>query len=316
MKCPKCQFTSFDYLDNCKKCGAELSELKNNLNILSVVPRVITTDRVQTILDTDIPEEQGMIDTMDTSIQSVQDTLGNEQTLDHEIEGQEGVVLEDSHEIDTEDKNILGSPVDLNFEDTIEENPSLIEEELEEETAEKGEEYADILKTEISNDDEVSEVPFKLETEESSDASELALDEEGEEDADILKTEISIDDEVSEIPFKLETEESSDASELSLEEGMEEFVEEKDTDDDIELELPEFSKYSEISIGMEDIESLDTYQSEEGFELSPLEIDSKEEISAFPEKHEEDTETVQLDPESLEIIEFEEEEPSSDEELK
>ncbi|NJC88417.1 MAG: hypothetical protein FIB02_07790 [Desulfuromonas sp.] len=28
MRCPKCGFHSFDYLDNCKKCGVDLSELK------------------------------------------------------------------------------------------------------------------------------------------------------------------------------------------------------------------------------------------------------------------------------------------------
>jgi len=28
MRCPKCGFHSFDYLDNCKKCGGDLTELK------------------------------------------------------------------------------------------------------------------------------------------------------------------------------------------------------------------------------------------------------------------------------------------------
>jgi len=28
MRCPKCGFHSFDYLDNCKKCGVDLTELK------------------------------------------------------------------------------------------------------------------------------------------------------------------------------------------------------------------------------------------------------------------------------------------------
>jgi hypothetical protein len=28
MRCPKCGFHSFDYLDSCKKCGGDLTELK------------------------------------------------------------------------------------------------------------------------------------------------------------------------------------------------------------------------------------------------------------------------------------------------
>ncbi|MBW1975541.1 MAG: hypothetical protein JRI45_08210 [Deltaproteobacteria bacterium] len=31
MRCPKCHYISFDYLDKCKKCGADLTELKRQL---------------------------------------------------------------------------------------------------------------------------------------------------------------------------------------------------------------------------------------------------------------------------------------------
>ena len=37
MKCPKCGYTSFDYLDECKKCGKDLTEHKEKFNIRSLM---------------------------------------------------------------------------------------------------------------------------------------------------------------------------------------------------------------------------------------------------------------------------------------
>lgn len=37
MRCPKCGFNSFDYLDNCKKCGKDLVEFKERYGIKSVL---------------------------------------------------------------------------------------------------------------------------------------------------------------------------------------------------------------------------------------------------------------------------------------
>lgn len=37
MKCPKCGFTSFDFLDSCKKCGATLEEHKSRFGIRSLL---------------------------------------------------------------------------------------------------------------------------------------------------------------------------------------------------------------------------------------------------------------------------------------
>jgi hypothetical protein len=38
MKCPKCNYTSFDYLDNCKRCGTELRDARSLLQIIAVSP--------------------------------------------------------------------------------------------------------------------------------------------------------------------------------------------------------------------------------------------------------------------------------------
>jgi len=43
MKCPKCGYTSYDYLDECKKCGADISDTRAMLGVIAVSPE----DRAQ-----------------------------------------------------------------------------------------------------------------------------------------------------------------------------------------------------------------------------------------------------------------------------
>ena len=38
MKCPKCKYTAFDYLDACPRCGKDLTPEKAKLNISSIKP--------------------------------------------------------------------------------------------------------------------------------------------------------------------------------------------------------------------------------------------------------------------------------------
>ncbi len=44
MKCPKCGYNSFDYLDSCKKCNKDLSEHKAHFNIRSILLSEMPTD--------------------------------------------------------------------------------------------------------------------------------------------------------------------------------------------------------------------------------------------------------------------------------
>lgn len=46
MKCPKCNYTSFDYLTECKKCGQLLDEVKRRLNLQLSKP---SSDIVETV---------------------------------------------------------------------------------------------------------------------------------------------------------------------------------------------------------------------------------------------------------------------------
>lgn len=38
MKCPKCNYTGFDYLDICKQCGTDLRDTRSLLQIIAVSP--------------------------------------------------------------------------------------------------------------------------------------------------------------------------------------------------------------------------------------------------------------------------------------
>ncbi len=38
MKCPKCGYVSFDYLDTCKKCGNDLTSVRAILGLVPVIP--------------------------------------------------------------------------------------------------------------------------------------------------------------------------------------------------------------------------------------------------------------------------------------
>jgi hypothetical protein len=44
MKCPKCGYISFDYLDRCKSCGDDLVPTKIKLNIYTKQPELDVND--------------------------------------------------------------------------------------------------------------------------------------------------------------------------------------------------------------------------------------------------------------------------------
>jgi hypothetical protein len=51
MKCPKCGYNSFDYLDSCKKCNKDLTEHKARFNIQSVLLSEIPVTESSTIAE-------------------------------------------------------------------------------------------------------------------------------------------------------------------------------------------------------------------------------------------------------------------------
>ena len=59
MKCPKCGFNSFEYLDSCKKCGNDLAAFKMSLGIQPVVmpPGVFTGQQAGNRSEMDMEQE-------------------------------------------------------------------------------------------------------------------------------------------------------------------------------------------------------------------------------------------------------------------
>ena len=41
MKCPKCGYVSFEYLDTCRKCGRDLTQFKTDMGVTTFTPGVI-----------------------------------------------------------------------------------------------------------------------------------------------------------------------------------------------------------------------------------------------------------------------------------
>jgi len=78
MKCPKCNYISFDYNENCPKCRRSLTEVRAKMNLPSYCPMLLT----QTEIDGQVPEpsiriEQtdniGIEESMDTQFSDSQD---------------------------------------------------------------------------------------------------------------------------------------------------------------------------------------------------------------------------------------------------
>ncbi len=73
MKCPKCSYTSFDYLQECKKCGEILDGSRKSLNLKIGVPTMFADigNRVEELSDLDKPATEATgIDTQDEQLES------------------------------------------------------------------------------------------------------------------------------------------------------------------------------------------------------------------------------------------------------
>ena len=82
MKCPKCSYTSFDYLQECKKCGEILDGSRKSLNLKMGVPTIFAEigNRNEEQSNLDKPAaETTFVDTQDEQLESGL-LLGNEFT--------------------------------------------------------------------------------------------------------------------------------------------------------------------------------------------------------------------------------------------
>jgi len=64
MKCPKCNFTSFDYNSACPKCGKDLTPERDLMNLPSYKPKPLSLSGPLTIYS-EVPDSSGAIDQME-----------------------------------------------------------------------------------------------------------------------------------------------------------------------------------------------------------------------------------------------------------
>ncbi len=92
MKCPKCSYTTFDYLDTCPRCGKDMTAEKAKLNISSIKPKPpfllgsLTGDLSDSSVGIPIPEgSEGVAEEMKLKDEEVYDD-GSELDINMEEE--------------------------------------------------------------------------------------------------------------------------------------------------------------------------------------------------------------------------------------
>lgn len=132
MKCPKCNYTSFDYLDNCKQCGADLGDVRSLLQIIAVSPEdqappaPIVAPEVPSTEETTVPPESDVLSADDGAGADVAlDTLDFDGSFDDLVEhtsyaseGPESAVTETPRDSGEGQEEEL---LDLDFGDLFEE---------------------------------------------------------------------------------------------------------------------------------------------------------------------------------------------------
>jgi len=199
MKCPKCNYTSFDYLTECKKCGQLLDEVKKRLNLQLSKPTINIEETVDpeaesivkesatneektdpfanqeaSLADAGKQEEDELI-TVSMATESLPPleglgTMGAIQDEDSLVKekddiGFESVQAEESQEITTE-----FNPSDEQLEELqIQEEPDMEEEmpeldiEISADTGDKLEDYDHEKVIELTEDDQIFDLELDLE---------------------------------------------------------------------------------------------------------------------------------------------------------
>jgi hypothetical protein len=103
VKCPKCSYTSYDYLKECKKCGEILVESRRSLNLKMVEPTLFTS------IYSDEPEKTNLTKVEPTftgTSKPVDEQHENGFILDNEFAPQEKAEFDPAPEISSEQKDL------------------------------------------------------------------------------------------------------------------------------------------------------------------------------------------------------------------
>ncbi|MDF1551484.1 MAG: hypothetical protein P1P84_00405 [Deferrisomatales bacterium] len=88
MKCPKCNYSSFDYLESCKRCGTDLRDARSLLQIISVSPE----DQAPAAPTMEMLDEEPL----DEGAQAEESSFGDMRPLDEDEEILDGLDFDGS----------------------------------------------------------------------------------------------------------------------------------------------------------------------------------------------------------------------------
>jgi hypothetical protein len=305
MKCSKCGYVSFDNFDNCKKCGFELSEIKAKLNIPSYFVRTDTP--------AESPEDQEVVESIDSSTELTPESSEKLASLE------EGLIIDSEQTSFGEQEDTF--QFELEGEDAT---PELTIEEEPDETTDK-EETAKQIKTGVSDAGLGDDISLELEDEEAMEEI-FPLDETEKDVEDIFSKPMGIEKPDETLPLEespieksilepeqppSETQEDTSESELEGESTAELSTEE--TAKAIMTDGSDDGLADDLSLMLEDDETLETELSDEDIKLSTSEIESLKEEIVLLEQEDEDTDPISLESSDIDILEFEEEVPGSSE---
>ncbi|MBI3600564.1 MAG: hypothetical protein HY097_07975 [Nitrospinae bacterium] len=163
MKCPKCGYVSFEYLDTCRKCGRDLSQFKSAMGVAAFTPGVINVLKYA-----EGSEEEGETETLTseaaTAVEEAAPETIQETALGHHLYSPTLSVEEAAG------KTVEETPVEAAAEEKGE-----IEITLPEEMAEPQLEAAEVSPPPAQGE-EKGEIEFNLEIPEEKEEIELTLD--------------------------------------------------------------------------------------------------------------------------------------------
>lgn len=306
MRCPKCNYVSFDHLDNCKKCGNDLQAVKAELGWTDEMPGPIAF--FEDKLTTEETVDQGMDSTepdavVDTVGQTGDDLAFADTELSIDMGDDDGIQLDamddmlDDDMIDTEEPASMEAiEIDQDDDGIALDMGDIMDESQDTNLSDE---------SQISSSQDNEEIPFEeLETEEP-----LGIDDE------IGQETISIEEDSADI-ISMDIENGEGITEIYDQDGFEDEITSEISGSESEeiIEIDDEAVDSEEEFNIDDDQTLVYSDEIEETETSSIEQEDEggdEEIISTPASETDETMVIELD-EGQELVLTDSEESSAD----
>ena len=306
MRCPKCNYVSFDHLDNCKKCGNDLQAVKAELGWTDEMPGPIAF--FEDKLTTEETVDQGMDSTepdavVDTVGQTGDDLAFADTELSIDMGDDDGIQLDamddmlDDDMIDTEEPASMEAiEIDQDDDGIALDMGDIMDESQDTNLSDE---------SQISSSQDNEEIPFEeLETEEP-----LGIDDE------IGQETISIEEDSADI-ISMDIENGEGITEIYDQDGFEDEITSEISGSESEeiIEIDDEAVDSEEEFNIDDDQTLVYSDEIEEIETSSIEQEDEggdEEIISTPASETDETMVIELD-EGQELVLTDSEESSAD----